>query len=318
MFRCIWYTFLFSLVLSPVLGMQVYVPPRQLIGSADLIVVATVTASGEIPDGPEYMKGQATLRIDKLLKGPAALKTVTVRYNTPPKSPPGMVIMDHGGIVLNVGQQLLFFLQRHQLAYTIVGGQQGMMSPEEAVKLAPLIDESPMTVTVISISSPLYFDTPVAITFTVKNVGRTPFQIGYTAIEGFFFSPQVDPAYVVMKRVDNLQDGGGRKVIALGQLAPPPTPDQATLNPGASSTYTMKFALDKPKGWQLFKPDTFLLTPVAVRAMVFVMPPQGTTPPAGTQRDPGFRFASLWVQTLAGFSPPPASEIPAAEVGVKL
>ena len=112
-----------------------YVSENDLLGQADLIVVGTIVSETRDADVPNYMAMVTQIKVTQTLRGPK-LDTVTARHAAVPVMPPGMMILDHGGFTLPVGESRLLFLQRGPGGYTIVGGGQGVKPAEDADRIA--------------------------------------------------------------------------------------------------------------------------------------------------------------------------------------
>jgi len=90
-----------------------------LIGTSDLIVVGTVTESAEYPTAPMYRTGEATIAVERVLKGPE-MKEARIRYDTLRKVDPLSSFMPEPQ-VLEPKMQQLFFLQQGQGGYYLAG-----------------------------------------------------------------------------------------------------------------------------------------------------------------------------------------------------
>ena len=268
--------------------MMALVSPQELLGTSDLIVVGTVLADTRLPDTPASFAGQATVRVDRVLKG-TAIGKITVRHAAIPVLPPGMIIMDHGGFSLAPQQQYLFYLTRTQGGYTLVGGLQGRRPATDADTVAQALKEIPVTVTLNGPIGPCYFGKPVQITLMVTNRGALPVRIYDRALEGFYYTTHVG-TQVEFRTVPNPS-----------AAAPSGETAQPILEPAKSKTFSVSLAVVQPESWKKSDADSYFLTPAAVRARVFILPVKPNNP---TSNMGGYNIASNWVNTLIG-SPPP-------------
>jgi len=282
-----------GMFILPAKAMMVFISDGELVATSDLIVVGTVTDDSRLPDVPDWTAGQAVIHVDRVIKGSQSLTNanITVRHAVVPITPPGMVIMDHGGIALKPQQQQLFFLQHAQGGYSITGGQQGMKAVGDADRYTMLAKEIPETVELIAPIGPFYFDQPTQVTLKIRNDGKMPVHYLNPNLEGYFFASRMD-TFINFRPVVN----AAPLVVDTSKQT-----DSTIIAPGAQATVTLKLSSPRPASWQLFTPDTYLLTPVNVRARIFIQP---EIDPASTSRAQGYNITSSWVRTLAGFPPP--------------
>ncbi len=266
-----------------------YVSENDLLGQADLIVVGTIVSETRDADVPNYMAMVTQIKVTQTLRGPK-LDTVTARHAAVPVMPPGMMILDHGGFTLPVGESRLLFLQRGPGGYTIVGGGQGVKPAEDADRIAKLVASFELSASLKDKVGPFYFNQPVVLQCAVKNSGDKAVRIYEPQVEGFYFSPRL----------------GG---FAQLQIVPPDKPNAnltypITVEPGKEVVVPVQVLLTKPPSWGLFSADTYLLTPLAVRARIYTdFGPDVKTGQTIT-RSPAFALASAWTLTLGGFPPP--------------
>ena len=169
---------------------MIRVTDPELVGTADLIIIGTVKSTTTLPNEPSWQGGQAIITVDQVLWG-ANLKQVTVRYPMRPTLPPGVMMTDFGGITLTVGQQQLFFLQRAQGGYALIGGGQGMKPVTDADKFKDLIAKNPLTVTLEGTVGPCYFGQTVEVKMNFSNAGKETLQINQPMLEGFYYSERL-------------------------------------------------------------------------------------------------------------------------------
>jgi len=271
--------------------MMVAISPQELLGTSDVIVVGTVMLDTRLSEVPAYQAGQATVRVDRVLKG-TATGNIAVRHAVPPVLPPGMIIADHGGFTLEPQSQYLFYLVRGQGGYTLVGGLQGRKPAAEADNVAQALKEIPLTVTLKEPLGPCYFGKPFEVTITVTNHGAQSVQLFERTLEGFFYSARAGTQLDLHTVPTPAATSGGVRSGAI---------QQNLLEAGHSQTMALQLALTQPESWKLLDADTYFLTPVAIRARIFVLPVDPNNP---NNTQGGYHLTSTWVDTLAGYPPP--------------
>lgn len=148
-------------------AMMAYVSENDLLAQADLIVVGTVTSETREAGVPDYFAMMTQIKVTQTLRGPK-METVTARHAAVPNMGGGMIIMDHGGFNLPVGEARLFFLQRGPGGYTIVGGFQGQRPAADADRFAKLAGAFPLSASLKGAVGPFYFGQPFTLQITVK------------------------------------------------------------------------------------------------------------------------------------------------------
>jgi hypothetical protein len=269
--------------LLPATAMMVAVSDQELVATSDLVIVGTVKEAVRLPNVSYVYAGQAVVTVTRVLRGPK-LETVTVRHAMPPEMRGGMVVMDHGGFELTPGQQQLFFLTRTRDGYTITGGFQGMKPIGDADRFAGMLEKPSVEVTFAQAMKPIFFGQPQEVKFTVKNNTATPLNIHQPRLTGYYYSPLLEANFAINPVPAN----------ADGMLKAPTVP---CVEPGGEVTITQTFRYERPAAWLMLAPETYLLTPAALRATVFV---QSTAPPLV-----GYPVTSPWQTVLIGYPPPP-------------
>ncbi len=289
---------------------MVRVTDPQLVGTADLIVIGTVKSLTTLPNVPSWQAGQATVALDKVLRGVDS-KQVVVRYSVRPSLPPGVMISDAGWMNLTVGQQQLFFLQRAQGGFSIIGGMQGMHPITDADKFAVLIANNPVTVKFNAPVGPFYFDQPVQVKMTVTNVGRNTLQMIPPMLEGFFLSERMGNLLTLSSVQDDIKPIHARGVIMdnsnQDELTPLSRNEPLVLEAGKVLELTAKFRCAAPQNWLLLSPDTYVQTAAAVQIRAYVVnkDPAGSN---GLPAIPGWYIASNWQTVMVGYAPPADKE----------
>ncbi|HOF88764.1 MAG TPA: hypothetical protein PLZ36_11785, partial [Armatimonadota bacterium] len=154
--------------LAPAAAMMAAVSDQELVATSDVVIVGTVKEDIRLPNVPDWNAGQATITVQRVLRGPA-LETVTVRHAAPPETRGGMIIMDHGGFTLQPGQQQLFFLTRTRDGYTLTGGFQGMKPIGDAERFAAMLAAPAVTAAFTKPVKPIFFGRQFEVSVTVKN-----------------------------------------------------------------------------------------------------------------------------------------------------
>ena len=256
-------------------------PDQELVAAADLVIVGTVLEDQRVEGLPGRVDGRAVARIDRVLKGEATGNLV-VWHAMPPMPSPGVVIMDHGGFELPAQSQWLFFLQRSPGGYSITGGLIGRRQIGLEAHYAAIINSFPVQVTLQQPIAPFYFEREVPVSVMVKNLGQTPLRCYQPMLEGFYYSPRFGATISFRPMV--------RRADVVGSVVLEPV----TVQPNETKTMTLSFVTPQPQSWQVFTPDSYLLTPISLRARVYV-------DLLGTAPQTRFNAASGWVDTLTGF-----------------
>lgn len=314
-------------LLVPSWSMMAYVSDQELVATSDLIVVGTVTAVTTLPDLPSWQAGKMTVRAEKMIKGAVKGEQITVRFPTVPKMPAGMIIMDHGGMVFNEGQQQLFFLVRNQGGYDIIGNSQGVRKPDEAAKFSAMVASIPIGISIAESFGTFIIGQISTCSVKITNNSKESITIPYTFAEGFFLSERMGNA-LQLSVVPNTTPGELKfqleNVMPVDKMVPLDIEDNAVMQqpmvieiedaiavelpmvmpeplpppeiaPGQSKVITVKVRCETPQGWQFFS-DTAIRTAVAVRVKLFV---QSVTLNADKPAA-GFYMASPWKTTFLG------------------
>lgn len=269
-------------------AMMLAVSDEELVGTSDMIVVGTVVDEVRQPQTGDWNDGQTTIKVERVLKGTADA-TLVFRHRMPPMPPQGMIIMDHGGFILAQNSRWLFYLQRYQYGYQITAGPMGRRAPDDVEKIAQMIAAFPVTVKLGTVS-PLYFDRPTTVPVSMTNRGATVLQCSLVTLEGFYFSSRLGTQInFALKQAANIPAGEN--------------PQAVMLELGKTKDVTIVIAALKSQNWDFLTPETYLLTPVTVRARIFIAPPAQPVQHVGTGGN-GYYAASAWVNTWVGFPPP--------------
>ena len=303
----------------PASAMMVAVSEPELVATSDLIVLGTISAVSQIPDVPNWYAGRATIQLERVLKG-AAPESVDIVFPTVPVMPPGTVIVDHGGMSFTVGQQQIFFLQRAQQGYGIVGNYQGVRKPDEAQHFTSLIKEQVVVANIEGSPGPFLLGQQSVATFTLKNISLTKnVRVTYTYPEAFFLSermgsyvsitvvpendgrPFLPPGAVIpIEGVGQNMEGnavGKVQVNAIGRINQPVVQE---IKPGTSLTVKMKLRPEMPQGWQFFA-GTFIQTPIVIRMKSHIQVTDPTDPRDVVQN---YQVATPWGLALLGYPQP--------------
>lgn len=255
------------------------IPQNELVGGSDLILVGTVTAVETAADLPNFIAGQATLKVDRLIKGTAPA-SVVAHYPA------------QGGAIapLQIGQQALFFLQRGPGGYVLTTVNQPIQPVAQADDFARRVAEFPFVVELVPPVGPFYIGQPTPVTMKITNNSTVEVPAITGTVDGYFFSTR-------------MYDAAGTPPITsmplpVAAAAAPWTP----LLPGTTRTITVSVQAVEPASWKFLTPDTYLQTPIALRARVFLAPVDPHAPRDLTLRSPG--VASAWVNTIMGYPLP--------------
>jgi len=274
----------------------VFVSDDELLATSDLIIIGTTLDDTRVPNVPYYQGGLATVRVDQVLRG-QEVKTVVVQHAVAPIMPPGQVMSDHGGFSMQPQKQYLFFLSRAQCGYTIVGGGQGMRPPEDAKKFTTRMANLPVSITLAEPVGPFFFDRIVEVKISVANHSPLPVRIyANTPLVGYFYSPRSgDYVTFAMAPIPQVINPATSGIIHMGDNPPP-----VEIPAGQSQTIQVKLSSVQPESWRMLTPDTYFVTPVAVRARVFIFPVR----PNVTDNRGGYNAASTWISSWVGFASP--------------
>ena len=186
------FTLLFAFSVSG-FAMMIYAPLESQVPSADLIVVATVTEVQELEGHNYYEAGRATLKINEVLKnglGRDVSESILITFPVVPKMTGGYVIMDHGGMVFQVGEERIFLLKKSPVGFSLVAGSQSRLIVDEKDNVNQVIAAQNITVSVNDIDR-FYFNQPQEVTFAVNNGSDYDIVINYLSVDGFYHSPRV-------------------------------------------------------------------------------------------------------------------------------
>jgi len=279
--RCLVMLCLGLALLRPAGAMMVAVPESQLLGSSELVIAGTVVQDARVDRDGGYLDGKAIIKVDEVLAGTAA-GTVTVWHIKPPFMPPGVVIMDHGGFDLEAGRRSIFFLSRYRTDYMLEYGFQGMRDLDQLARIRQALAAFPYQLRMTAPAA-FYFGQETPVTITVVNRGAAPVKVTHLRLDGQFYAPRM----------------GAQFVLNIKNFEPGELPFPATIPVNGEQTFTIPYTMGMPQSWQLFSPDTYLLTPVTVRATA-MLEGEGL----GEGRQPFSQIASPWADTLTGFAPP--------------
>jgi hypothetical protein len=259
----------------------------ELIGTADLIMTGTVKSVSALPNRPSWQTGQAIITIDTVLRGPK-LDQVTVSYPVRPTLPPGERLTDAGGVRLTEGQQQLFFLQRAQGGYTIIGGAQGMRPVMDADTYFPKIQQYPLTVE-MKAGPCCYFGKTFAVAGVITNTGQEPIKLQSVALDGFYYSARMGNTITFEVPMREASDA-----------SPMPITGYPPVTTGKSCKFFAPFRCDQPEDWRLLSPDTYVQTAAVLRLRVFVQQVGAD----GQVKGAGCYVASPWQTVMVGYAPP--------------
>lgn len=263
-------------------GVQPLTPARQLIGLADIIATGTVTAVA--PGGDAVIQTpmiQATIALDRPLKGPA-LQTVVVQAPV------------QGEDILVPQARHLFFLQRAPQGYIFAGGMGSIHPFEEADAVAKAIADFPVEIYLERPVGPFFFGQALPVQVHIKNRSQVDYSYSYVQLQGYYYTPRLN-AFVHFADADRPQRPG----MEIDYLYP-----MRSLAPGAEETATFRAQADTIPAWNLFTPDTYLQTAVAVRMTILV---QTTAMNRTTAPIP---VATPWVTAMLGFPVPDEVALP--------
>jgi len=248
------------------------VPEQEMmiIGQSDLIVVGTVTAVSD---------AGATLKVDRLLLGP---KVDTINLSLPyVVAAPVAGAPTRIGAKVDLKQRSLFFLQRSGLNYTLVWGQNGIKSADDADKFATAIAQYPVEVTFGAPLAISAFGQPVAVTLKVTNKLGQKIKVNNFTVSGFFYSPKFTSSALWFQEVHP------------DAAKTPPT--TLEVEAGQEASVTLQMVTPRPQAMDLISPDTYVLTPIGVRALLNIALEDGQT---------SFNAVSPCQNTLIGFPLP--------------
>lgn len=299
-----------SLVILPALAMMVLVTNEEQVATSDLIVIATVVSDEELPGIPEWQAGRACVKVEQVLKGSQETALAVIRHPVPPHLPPGMVVMDHGGFTLKAGDRRLFALARTTGGFAIVGGSQGMHQVTDAEKITALIKANPFSVTITRPVAPdydakitnrpdtflpvgpFYFGESASVLITITNNSARDYLVHQTMLEGFLLSERMGGmlTFAQVRPTDTLPG------VAVEKVNP------VLIKSGQKLQNTIKVACSTPPGWQLLGSETYIMTPVLVRARIFIQPARRQDNEENVAM--GYAVASPWALALTGYPLP--------------
>ena len=285
------------------------VTPNAIIGQADAVVLGTVTevampndppAGAAPPFTPGAMLSKAgwglniarvTLHVDKPLLGkPAAGDTITLSFQCFPvyERVGDQTVFKHWSPDMQVKQQAIFALRRDQAGYTPVLGDASIQPAADVAKWEAAIAAMPVQVGMPQIAGALLFGKPVKMTVVVKNQSEQPLQLATFGFSGHYISKKLDNAVQIFPTT--APDGAPADTLpTFGALI--------TLPPKSDKTFTFYVNANPPLAWAMFDADSYLLTPVAFRAVVSVRREEAGRTNFET-------YASPLTYCYAGYQPP--------------
>jgi len=260
-----------------------------LIGTADLIVVGTVTASAEFPDAPAYRTGEATIAIERVVKGPG-MEEVHIRYDTLRKMGLGASTIPEPQVLTPKTQQL-FFLQQAQGGYSLAGTfREKLLTIGDTDRIAELVTALPVEVTLTGPQPWITFGQSETVRVHVKNLGQAPLQITGTSLTAYPLSELLGYTRNITSR------DRGRAV-------------PVTLQPGQECDIEVRASCPLPDACKAYPAESYARFPYCLRAEVSVsdmVVENPTTAEESARLQMGHRVtvASPWVLTTIGFPLP--------------
>jgi hypothetical protein len=153
-----------------------------------------------------------------------------------------------------------------------------MQKPEEADRFAGMLAAPTISATFSQPVRPIFFGQEFEVKITVKNATASAFTVYQPRVIGYFFSTLLDPWLVINPpMVDGKQASW-------------------TVKPSEELVITQKFTYSAPASWKAFAPESYMLTPAAVRAQLYVQP--------ATPQAMGYPITTPWQTALVGYAPP--------------
>lgn len=171
---------------------RAYFPVNELIGRADLVVLATVQTidvDQKVVRGTDGREARFRLHIDDILKGSEESKLLIARCLLPVAARAVLALDSYKG------QQCLFFLQRSQHGYFMLNGSYGILPAGEVNRVRQLITANPLEVRWAADVPMILVGQLQQIPVKVRNRGEKPIEV-YGFLEGFF-ERQEDGAWLV-------------------------------------------------------------------------------------------------------------------------
>lgn len=255
----------------------------ELASKAEFIIQGTVL---EVKAGPgaEYDTGMAIIHVDKVIKGPAEMKTITAYY--PAKS---LTIYTKDIIMqLEPGDQSLFFIQHPgdpRPGYCILDGKYGLRPVTDAARFAGIVEQLPL-VTLTRPAKPFYFGQVVPVTVTVKNRSQEPLTVRSTMLLGEYSSPRM---YVGKNKRVPLADR--TTLDATAPAAQPKLP--VIIGPGEEYSAILNIECQLPLSFAIFPADSYLQAPITIRGVVTIQ-----------NGKESINLLSPWETAMIGFPPP--------------
>lgn len=255
---------------------------------ADLIVIGTVTGVTTHADYPPALAGEATVRVERTIKGKTTT-ALTVRFPAPARGEKGM---------LYPTQQSLLFLQMSSGGgCTPIQGAQGIRPTADADAVARMVAAQPVEISIGTPVAPFYFGNTASVPVTVKNITTFGWEMTALSFEGIYLSPRMGHSVPF----DWPHPAEQLALISRYQLL--------NLQAGASGTTNAAPVCEMPPSWEVFDANTYLQTPILVRAVVRVRSAARLSANP-INYDGSIPVASPWVPATIGFAPPKDDLIP--------
>ena len=247
-------TILFVLLFANSVNSQMRtITDAERIGLSDLIIVGVVeeVMSREKTNSQNTVllpTDIAIVRVEKVLKG---LPITHVNVTSLP-----MASKEKGRIY--AGVRLLFFLQKSRDLYTLYyAGDPMLRSVDEEDKFVELIKQFPVSVELVPPTTPCIYGQQTELTVKITNKSEHQIGISEMNLEGFYFSPSMEKNIGTSSRT--AIDGPHANNVT-----------STYIKPGDTYIVNVKYAISRPESWKIYKPETHLLTTIALRIIVTV------------------------------------------------
>ncbi len=260
-----------SISTTPIVHTPMVVDNQSLVTNSDAIVSGTVTNVQDILTqnkgywmypggrGPNMVHVlQVTIHVEQALFGVDDSQTLRFSFPLSPYNDPAM------NIDLKVGDKKLFFLREEKDGYSLAMNAQGIAALDKVDDVVKLLKTRPLTISA-SLVSNLYFEQFMPMTVKVKNNTDAAYTVSSIFISGYYLSKRMENMVACSLSTDGKQINGRAMATPLSV----PAHEEREI---AFFIY-----VNTPQSMSLLGADSYLLAPMALRAVISCANGEGNT-----------------------------------------